>query len=176
MLLCCLRRTVEWLFVINTSSLSPVKNKRCRLYQRLMWCQQLATVYGNWVCCTWCGRLSWLPVSFWLHDTVVVELSERVTVYVQVGYSSHNADICTAGRLWTRPNRRTATTCDVQLCRPAVDAGMVTSPIATDHGRRNQRHERSTTVVKASHDESRSHVRCSEVQIRTNWVSLAVAQ
>ena len=31
MLLCCLRRNVDWLLVINTSSSSPVKNKRRRL-------------------------------------------------------------------------------------------------------------------------------------------------
>jgi len=31
MLLCCLRRNVDWLFVINTSSSSSVKNKRRRL-------------------------------------------------------------------------------------------------------------------------------------------------
>jgi len=31
MLLCCLRRNVDWLLVINTSSSSPVKNKRPRL-------------------------------------------------------------------------------------------------------------------------------------------------
>jgi len=31
LLCCCLRRNVDWLLVINTSSLSPVKNKRHRL-------------------------------------------------------------------------------------------------------------------------------------------------
>ena len=31
MLLCCLRRNVDWLLIMNTSSSSPIKSKCCRL-------------------------------------------------------------------------------------------------------------------------------------------------
>jgi len=45
MMLCCLRRNVDWLLVINISSSSLVKHKRRRL---------LATnVHRSWVYCTW---------------------------------------------------------------------------------------------------------------------------